>query len=254
MPQRYFIRLAYDGTRYNGWQVQDNTPHTVQEILNKALSTLLSEEISTLGCGRTDTGVHAKEFYANFDSAKTDLASDPRKWVHKFNAVLPQDISVNAIWAAEAEANARFDAVARTYEYIICRKRDPFMNGRAFYLYSELDLKKMNEAAALLMGYTDFSSFSKLHTQVKTNDCKVSQAVWEERGDLLVFTIRADRFLRNMVRAIVGTLVEAGQGKISIEDFKKIVSQKDRSEAGFSVPACGLYLTKVEYKPGYFKG
>lgn len=247
MTQRYFIRLSYDGTRYNGWQVQDNTPHTVQQVLNEGLSRLLNEEISTLGCGRTDTGVHAREFFAHFDSKHTDLANDPRKWVHKFNSVLPPDIAVHSIVKTHPEAHARFDAVSRSYEYLIARKRDPFMNGRAYYQYGELDLAKMNEGAKLLFNYSDFSSFSKTHTQVKTNTCKIMEASWRQEGDLLIFTITADRFLRNMVRAIVGTLLEAGQGKISLADIRTIIEGKDRSDAGFSVPACGLYLTRVVY-------
>lgn len=245
--QRYFIQLSYDGTAYNGWQVQDNTPHTIQQLVNYTLSTLLSEQIVVTGCGRTDTGVHAIDFYAHFDSTVTDLHLNKYKWLYKVNRMLPQDIAIKDILAVEPNANSRFDALSRTYQYIITRKKNPFQINKAYFLEHQLDVKAMNIAAALLFEYSDFSAFAKSNTQTLTNVCKIYKAEWVEQDDLLVFTVTADRFLRNMVRAIVGTLIDVGKGKIAVEDVKKIIESKSRSNAGFSVPACGLYLTKVEY-------
>ncbi len=245
--QRYFLKLSYNGTNYHGWQVQENTPKTVQQVVNDSLSMLLNETIETMGCGRTDSGVHAKEFYAHFDSEKNDLQIDPRLWLYKFNLVLPHDIAIQKIIQVKQDANARFNALSRTYEYIINRKKNPFLIDKAYYLYGELNVKLMNEAIKELFSHNDFSCFSKTRTQVKTNICKIIKAEWKEENDLLVFTITANRFLRNMVRAIVGTMIEIGQGKISLEEFKKIIEGKNRSDAGFSVPAYGLYLKNVEY-------
>lgn len=244
---RYFLKLSYNGAGYHGWQAQENTPGTVQQALNHTLSMLLNEKIETLGCGRTDTGVHAHEFYAHFDSQKNDLHKDPRLWLYKFNLALPHDIAIQQIIPVDPGVNARFSALARTYQYIINRKKDPFLIDRAYYLYGELDTGKMNTAALELFKHTDFSCFSKTRTQVKTNDCKITKAEWKEENDLLIFTITSDRFLRNMVRAIVGTMIGIGQGKMPVGNFKKIIEGKNRSDAGFSVPACGLYLAKVEY-------
>ena len=253
MLNRYFLQLSYLGTNYNGWQLQENTPDTVQQQLNMNLSKVLGEEIETLGCGRTDTGVHAREFYAHFDSKRDDLHRDPRQWLYKFNVVLPHDMAVQQIIPVKPDAHARFHAVSRTYEYIISRKKDPMMINRAYYFYGALDMNKMKEAAAILFEYHDFSCFSKSNTQVKTTNCKMIRAEWVEEKDLLKFVVTADRFLRNMVRAMLGTLLEVGQGKISPEDFRKIIQSKNRSDAGFSVPAEGLYLTKVEYPENYFE-
>ena len=244
---RYFLKLSYNGTKYHGWQIQENTPKTVQQVLNDSLSMLLNEKIETLGCGRTDTGVHAHEFYAHFDSQKKDLHKDPRLWLYKFNLVLPHDIAIQQIIPVKIDANARFSALSRTYKYIINRKKDPFLIDSTYYLYGNLDIDLMNKACKELMKHKDFSCFSKTRTQVKTNDCKITKAEWTDENGLLIFTITADRFLRNMVRAIVGTMIEIGQGKMPVENFKKIIEGKNRSDAGFSVPACGLYLTKVVY-------
>lgn len=250
--QRYFIKLAYNGTAYNGWQIQDNTTATVQQTINEALSMVLNEPVAVTGCGRTDTGVHAKEFYAHFDCSKTNLQEEPDKWVYKFNQVLPADIAIHRIFAVKADTSSRFDALSRTYQYFISKHKDPFMINRTHYMNADLNVNEMNKAAKILFEHTDFSAFSKSNTQTFTNNCKIYTAEWKSENDTLVFTITADRFLRNMVRAIVGTLLDIGKGKLSADDFKKIIESKERSNAGVSVPACGLYLTKVEYPESYF--
>jgi tRNA pseudouridine38-40 synthase len=244
--QRFFIQLSYRGTAYHGWQIQENTPSTVQQVLNEKLSLILGENIAVTGCGRTDTGVHAKDFYAHFDLEK-DLAFPADKLAYKLNAVLPHDIVAARVYPVHPLANARYDALSRTYEYHIIQRRDPFLIDRAFFHPQKLDIDEMNKAAALLYSYNDFSAFSKSNTQTQTNVCKLMEAGWKEQGELLVFRIKADRFLRNMVRAIVGTLLEVGEGHIGPDEFKKVVESKDRAKAGFSVPACGLYLVNVEY-------
>ncbi len=250
--QRYFIKLSYNGSAYNGWQIQDNTTATVQQTINEALSMVLNEPVTVTGCGRTDTGVHAKEFYAHFDCSKTTLLLEYDKWLYKFNQVLPADIAIEQIIAVKQDASSRFDAVSRTYQYIISKQKNPFMMGRTNIINTDFDIDEMNKAASTLFDYTDFSAFSKSNTQTFTNDCKIYKAQWKQENDTLLFTITADRFLRNMVRAIVGTLLEVGKGKLSITDFKKIIESKQRSNAGVSVPACGLYLVKVEYPQNYF--
>jgi tRNA pseudouridine38-40 synthase len=249
--QRYFIRLAYNGTSYHGWQIQENTTKTVQQVLNEMLSLLLNEKVIVTGCGRTDTGVHARDFYGHFDSS-ADLIPERNKWIYKFNNALPQDIAIKEIYSVKENANARFDAVSRTYEYIITRKKNPFEIDKAWFLYGILDIEKMNEASQLLFNHIDFTSFSKSNTQSFTNNCKILKAGWREENDFLIFTISADRFLRNMVRAIVGTLIDIGKGKMNQEEFEEVIKSKDRSNAGFSVPAGGLYLIKVEYPDNYF--
>ena len=247
--QRYFIKIAYRGTDYHGWQKQENA-HSVQAELDTALTTLFSEPIDSLGCGRTDAGVHAKEFYAHFDY-ENELV-DEKFVLYKLNRILPIDIAAQSIFKVRNTAHARFDASSRTYQYFISRNKNPFELDTAYYLYGVLDVGKMNRAAKLLLDYEDFTSFSKSHTQVFTNNCKVYQAEWFQKADTLIFEIKANRFLRNMVRAIVGTLIQVGKGEINEEDFAKIIESKNRSNAGFSVPACGLYLTHVEYPDGIF--
>ncbi|MFI5164477.1 MAG: tRNA pseudouridine synthase A, partial [Bacteroidia bacterium] len=202
---------------------------------------------------RTDTGVHAKELYAHFDS-KTEIYKSKRAWLYKFNSILPKDISIDEIFSVRDDANARFDATARTYQYFINRKRNPFFINRSYYYYGELDIALMNKAAKLLKKNEEFSAFSKVNTQVKTNVCRVSKAEWKKNkeGDL-IFTIRADRFLRGMVRMIVGTMMLVSKHKITLSDFQKIIDSKDCRNAGHSVPACGLYLAKVEYPKKIFK-
>lgn len=244
MP-RYFIELSFRGSNYNGWQVQKNAP-SVQALLNQTLSTLLKEPIETTGAGRTDTGVHAKYFVAHFDSGIENL-HEKLKVPEQMNKILPPDIAVKRIIKVADKAHARFDALSRTYEYFISLEKDPFYNENAWYLKHKPDIHLMNEAAAMLLQITDFTSFSKLHSQTKTNNCRVTKAIWEDKGNMLVFTIRADRFLRNMVRTIVGTLVDVGRGKTSMEAYKAIIESKNRSNAGQSVPAKGLFLVDIEF-------
>lgn len=240
---RYFVEFAYNGKNYHGWQYQ---PHavSVQETLNKALSLLLKKEIELVGAGRTDTGVHARQMYAHFDFEET---LDSNHWVKKLNSFLPQDIAVYRFIPLHDDAHARFDATRRTYEYHIHLFKDPFENEGSWFHFHPLDVEAMNKAAQLLFEYTDFECFSKVHTDVRTFNCAVTEANWQQNGTKLVFTITADRFLRNMVRAIVGTLIKVGLGKTTLDEFRKIIESKNRGEAGFSVPAHGLYLTRVVY-------
>ncbi|MFD0794765.1 tRNA pseudouridine(38-40) synthase TruA [Mucilaginibacter litoreus] len=244
--QRYFIELSYAGTNYHGWQIQPNAI-TVQELLNKALSTLLRQPVETIGCGRTDTGVHATQYFAHFDMN----IMDHRPWTmdkKRLNALLPYDIAVKRIFEVHPDAHSRFDAVKRSYEYHIHFHKDPFLHNRSWLLRDMPNLQLMNQAAAMIMQYSDFSSFSKSNTQVKTNNCKIVNAEWQQTSTGIVFKISADRFLRNMVRAIVGTLMMVGRKEIGPEDVRTIIESKKRSNAGTSVPACGLYLTEVVYE------
>ena len=245
MKSRYFIQLSYKGTNYHGWQIQPNAI-SVQEVLTKAFSTILREDIEITGAGRTDTGVHAINFTAHFDTSKENIHLDD-KLIFKINGLLPADIAIHKILKTTNEAHARFDANSRTYNYYIHQKKDPFLQESSYYLSHALNINNMNKAAKLLFDFTDFTSFSKLHTDVKTNNCKITEAVWIQDNHKLIFTITADRFLRNMVRAIVGTLLDIGKNKLSINDFIKIIDSKKRSNAGVSVPAHGLFLTKIDY-------
>jgi tRNA pseudouridine38-40 synthase len=242
MVQRYFIELAYDGKAYHGWQVQDNAL-TVQQVLNEALQTILRQPIETIGCGRTDTGVHALQHFAHLDT-EIELTD---KHLHSLNGILPLDIAIKRIIPVAADAHARFDATLRAYQYHIHFQKNPFRNDFSWYLRDLPDIDKMNTAAAILMEYTDFSCFSKSNTQTFTNNCTISRAIWEPSAQGMVFHIAADRFLRNMVRAIVGTLVDIGQGNTPVESIREIIESKNRSNAGASVPACGLYLSEVHY-------
>lgn len=242
---RYFLQLSYDGTNYHGWQIQPNAI-SVQEVLDKALSTLCGESIFTLGCGRTDTGVHAKDFYAHFDTNK-ELDN---KLIINLNGILPDDIAAKRFIKVADDAHARFDATLRSYEYYMHFHKDPFRNGYSYYFpyYKKPNLELMNEAAAYLLEVEDFASFNKAHAGSKTTICKLSRAEWLQLDEhCIVFHISADRFLRNMVRAIVGTLIDVGNGKLSLEEFKKIIASKNRSNAGTSVPGNGLYLSKIIY-------
>ncbi len=240
---RYFIKLAYNGTQYHGWQCQPNAS-SVQETLNKAVSVILNSEINLMGAGRTDTGVHATEMYAHFDFEKP---FDLKSIVHKLNSYLPKDIVVYAVIPVPDEAHARFDATKRTYEYHINTFKDAFLQDGSWYFHKKLDVDLMNQASKLLLNHTDFQCFSKVNTDVNTFDCTIFEAYWQQKDNQIVFTISANRFLRNMVRAIVGTLVNVGLHKISLDDFNEIIKSKNREKAGFSVPAHGLYLTKIEY-------
>lgn len=240
---RYLIRLAYKGTHFHGWQKQHNAS-SVQGVLDEKLTMLLAEPVETIGCGRTDTGVHALSYYAHFDSSK---AIDTQRLVYKLNNVLPKDIAVYEVFPVDADFNARFDAEWREYEYWITPIPQPFLQEQAWYQYGKLDLEAMNKAANLLIGQKDFECFSKVQTQVNNFICDVHFANWEYKNEKLVFTIRANRFLRNMVRAIVGTLVEVGKGRLTLQDVQAILDSKNRSEAGQSVPAHALFLTKIYY-------
>ncbi len=248
---RYFLKLSYNGANYNGWQLQKNAP-SVQAEINQALVTIFKEAINVVGCGRTDTGVHAVKFYAHFDVKQEILLSDRVNILTKLNGCLPKDIAISELLAVNPDAHARFDAISRTYEYRICRVKDPFYTDSAYYFYGELDVALMNKGATILKEYTDFTSFSKVKTDVKTYNCKITHAVWKESPNLLVFQITADRFLRNMVRAIVGTLLDLGRHKISEDDLRHIILSKNRSNAGYSVPAKGLYLTDIVYPDRIF--
>ncbi|MEI7525365.1 MAG: tRNA pseudouridine(38-40) synthase TruA [Mariniphaga sp.] len=242
--QRYFIQLSYDGTAYHGWQIQPNGI-SIQETVEKALSVVARQTVAVTGAGRTDSGVHASFYVAHFEVEKENLDND--KIIHNLNCLLPADIAIHNIYKVHSEAHARFDATSRTYKYYIVKAKDPFQR---FYAAREAkvpDLARMNEAARKLFNYEDFTSFSKLGTDVKTNNCKVDHAEWIDEGNRYVFTIRADRFLRNMVRAIVGTLLEVGFGKLTLEQFCKVIEQKDRNAAGASVPAKGLFLVDIGY-------
>jgi tRNA pseudouridine38-40 synthase len=240
---RYFIKLAYNGTHYHGWQYQPNAT-SVQETMSKAFSVLLNTEINLMGAGRTDTGVHAKKMYAHFDF---QTAFDIPTLVHKLNSYLPKDIVIYDIIPVQDQAHARFDATKRTYEYHINTFKDVFLQEQSWYFHQKLDVDLMNEAAQLLFNFTDFQCFSKVNTDVNTFDCTISEAYWKHENGSLIFTISANRFLRNMVRAIVGTLVNIGLHKITLASFIAIIESKSRDKAGFSVPAHGLYLTDIEY-------
>lgn len=245
MKTRYFIFLSYRGTNYHGWQIQPNS-HTIQEILEKSLSLLLGEKIETTGAGRTDTGVHASFYCAHFDSSLEDL--DKHKVLKfKLNRFLPKDISITDIRKVKTGSHARFSAISRTYKYYISTIKEPFAEDLSWFLYGDLDLHSMNLASEELLKHSDFTSFSRLHTDVKTNNCRIIQAGWNKEASMLVFTIKADRFLRNMVRAIVGTMVEIGQGKMDHSRIREIILARDRSEAGKSAPAKGLFLEGIEY-------
>jgi tRNA pseudouridine38-40 synthase len=242
---RYFIFISYRGTSYHGWQIQPNSV-TVQKILDNALSVVLNEKISTVGAGRTDTGVHAQLFCAHFDSTFPDLFSF-KNIVYKLNSFLPNDISVTSIKKVLPDANARFSAISRTYNYYISRFKDPFSEDACWHINYNLDIDMMNKACGFLKNTSDFTSFCKLHSDNKTNICKVYDATWTENNNRLIFAIKADRFLRNMVRAIVGTMVEMGYGKINLKEFESVINAKDRGRAGKSAPAKGLFLTDIEY-------
>ncbi len=241
---RYFVQLSYKGTQFHGWQVQPNAV-SVQAVLNKAFSTILRQNIDLTGAGRTDTGVHASFFIAHFDV--NEEISDIEKLKFALNNLLPFDIAIQKIYLVADDLHARFSAKEREYQYFISIQKNPFLMETSYYLQRKLDLDLMNNAAQILFEYTDFTSFSKLHTDVQTNNCKIYKAQWERHDATLIFTIRADRFLRNMVRAIVGSLVDVGMQKSDLQKFRNIIESKNRSNAGFSVPAKGLFLTDIVY-------
>lgn len=239
---RYFLELAYHGKAYHGWQRQPNAV-SVQEVVENAIGILTQTPCELVGAGRTDAGVHAKQLFAHFDS-EDELGGG---MVFRLNSLLPQDIAVKGLYRVQNDVHARFDALSRSYEYHIIKKKDPFAFGATYWVKRELDIELMNKASKLLPAHTNFKSFSRSRTDVRTYNCKIEIACWEQTSEKLVFHIKADRFLRNMVRAIVGTLLEVGTGKLQVEEIHKIIERKNRSEAGASVPAHGLYLTKIEY-------
>jgi tRNA pseudouridine38-40 synthase len=240
---RYFIELSYNGKAYHGWQNQPNSI-SVQQVLEEALSVLLQTKIEIVGAGRTDTGVHASQMFAHFD---VEFEIDISTLAFKLNSFLPNDISIHDIFKVKDDAHARFDAISRTYHYKISTTKNVFTINFAYRLQVPLDIKKMNDACNILLQYKDFQCFSKSNTDVKTYYCTIEKAEWIEEQNDLIFIISADRFLRNMVRAIVGTMINIGLGKIQVKDLISIIESKNRSEAGFSVPAHGLYLTQITY-------
>jgi tRNA pseudouridine38-40 synthase len=245
---RYILDISYKGTGYHGWQIQANA-HSVQAELNNALEKILRKKVETIGSGRTDTGVHAEQQIVQFD---WEEPLDTKQLMYKLNLVLPFDISVQWISRVKDNFSARFDARARTYEYRIVRKKEVFSRELALYLTAPLDVELMNKASEVLLSYNDFQCFSKYKTNVDHFLCDMFVAKWEEKGDWLIFTIKANRFLRGMVRAIVGTLLEVGTGKMNLSEFEKVIESKDRKFAGIAVPAKGLFLTKVDYPSELF--
>lgn len=244
---RYFLELEYFGKAYHGWQRQP-TALSVQEVIEESLRILLQEKVEIVGAGRTDSGVHARQIYAHVDT-ETELENE---FIFRINSLLPKDISVKNLHRVTPEAHARFDAVSRSYEYHIVVRKDVFRTDRAYYLQKKLDVEKMGQAAEILLQYTNFKCFSRSRTDVFTYNCKIERAEWEQQEDRLIFHVTADRFLRNMVRAIVGTLIQVGLGKIGVEEMHRIIKSEDRSKAGASVPAHGLYLTEIIYPKSIF--
>ena len=241
---RYFADIEFDGTAYSGWQIQPHSP-SVQQTFEESLALFLRQKVDVTGAGRTDAGVHAAQMIAHFD---LETPQDCDWMTHKLNGILPPDIAVHHILPVRPDAHARFDAVSRTYKYYVTLNKSTFQRNYSWYLLNEPDFELMNHAAELLLSTVDFTSFSKLHTDTKTNDCHVTEARWEKLSDgRRVFTITADRFLRNMVRAVVGTLMEVGRHRMSIDEFNSVILKKDRCSAGDSAPAQGLFLHKIEY-------
>lgn len=245
---RYFLNLAYNGSAYHGWQMQPNAL-SVQEVVEAKLKIALQQKISVVGAGRTDAGVHAKELFVHFDVEKN---LEPKNFKHKVNTLLPADIAVNSLQTVQPEAHARFDAVSRTYKYFVSTKKNPFMTDFSYFKKNKLDLEAMNQAAKILLDYKDFKCFSKSKTDVNTYNCSIEFAAWQKEESQLVFTIKADRFLRNMVRAIVGTLLEIGQAKMPVENLHQIIKSRNRGQAGTSVAAKGLFLWEIEYPQSIF--
>lgn len=240
---RYFLRLSYHGKEYHGWQRQPRAI-SVQQVIEDSLSTLLRTTTAIVGAGRTDSGVHASEMIAHMDVLGP---LDTKKLLYRLNAFMPKDIAIQNVFPVKDNAHARFDAISRSYIYKVVQEKDPFQTDFAYFVTADLDVNLMNIAAKKLLQYTDFECFSKSNTDVKTYNCKLKEAVWVRNGEVLEFRITADRFLRNMVRAIVGTLLEIGKGQKNISDLDAIIASKNRSKAGVSVPAHGLYLTKIIY-------
>lgn len=248
--QRYFIYLAYNGAAYHGWQNQPNAI-SVQQCIEESLTMIMRRPMPIVGAGRTDTGVHASLMVAHFDVEEP--IADPAQFADRLNRILPKDIAIHKIVPVTPEAHARFSATSRTYKYYVTTRKDPFLGDQRCKVRGVFDIDKMNEAARILFEYIDFTSFSRLHTDVKTNNCQIMEAYWERTGtDDMVFTIKADRFLRNMVRAIVGTLLQVGRGKLSLADFRRVIEQKDRCKAGDSAVGQALFLVDIEYPAELF--
>lgn len=242
---RYFVEISFRGTHYHGWQSQPNAL-TVQAEIESAIKMLTHEELKMTGAGRTDTGVHARYYVAHFDTDNS-LPASGNDFLYKINAILPQDIAIHNIFPVKSDVHARYSAVSRTYQYTVSQVRNPFSLELSWYYPIPVDVAAMNEAAERLLCFTDFTSFSKLHSDVKNNLCQLYEARWTINGGELVFTIRGNRFLRNMVRSIVGTMIDLGRGKLKMDDFIRIIESRNRNMAGFSVPAKGLALVQVEY-------
>lgn len=241
---RYFITLSYNGKNYVGWQIQPNGT-SVQQTLQDGLSTILREGLEIVGAGRTDAGVHARKMIAHFDW--DGIPFNEKELVQKLNSFLPKDIAIQQIRKVSFDAHARFSAISRTYKYYVTTEKNPFEGELAYRVFMEPDMEAMNALCPILKEYSDFTSFSKLHTDVKTNNCRIEEAYWEKNGNMYVFTIKADRFLRNMVRAIVGTLLEAGRGRLDESGLRRIIEAKNRSVAGNSAPGNALFLFDVAY-------
>ncbi len=249
MNFRYFIKLAYNGARYHGWQIQENAV-TVQQVITDAIRRMWIRDFKMIGCGRTDTGVNASQFYAHFDLEEEKSTVELDHFTQRLNRYLPDDIVIFRIFPVQAHLHSRYDAISRTYEYRIHTFKDPFQINFSLYLPKMPDVELMNRGGEMLKEYEDFTSFSKFNEKRKTNLCSVTEARWITEGHRLIFRITANRFLHDMVRAIVGTMIELGEHKISIDDFRSIIESKNRCNAGESVPAKGLYLTRVEYPGG----
>jgi tRNA pseudouridine38-40 synthase len=243
--KRYFMELSFEGTKYHGWQVQPNA-RTVQETIESGLSILLKNQINLTGAGRTDTGVHALFFVAHFELDTLQIIQ-PENLVYKLNRFLPDDIVIHSIYEVDQLMHARYSAKYRKYKYVIKSLKPIFNRPFCSYYFGDLDIGLMNQACTVLLEYTDFTSFSKLHTDVKSNNCKIIEAIWIQQKDGIDFEIKADRFLRNMVRSIVGTMLEVGSGKMSIKEFRDVIEAKDRAEAGMSAEARGLTLVDIGY-------
>ena len=247
--ERILFEIAYNGANYHGWQKQDNAS-TVQETIEKNLSILLKSKINIVGCGRTDTGVHAEQYFFHVDISKDQ---DFDSLLNRLNLMLPQEILIKSYEIKNPDFHARFSAMSRTYEYRISQKKEPFLNTMFNHISYNIDIDLMNESCDKLIGFNDFTSFSKVHTEVNNFNCHVYEAFWTKKNHQIIFTIKANRFLRNMVRAIVGTLIEVGRKKISVKDFEEIILKKNRSSAGFSAPAKGLFLSDISYNWGKLK-
>jgi tRNA pseudouridine38-40 synthase len=246
---RYFLEVSYKGSNYSGFQMQQNTGKTIQAEIEKAFFTLQRDTVLLTSSSRTDAGVHALQNFFHFDYGN---GIHPQ-FVYKINAILPDDIVVKKLIPVRDDAHCRFDAISREYKYFIYRHKDPFLKGRAFYFPYKIDFEKLSEAAAVLKNYTDFTSFSKRNTQVKTFICAIAESEWIWEGDCMVYRVKGNRFLRGMVRALTATMLKIGRGKMTLEEFHHVIRAKDCTKASFSVPADGLFLVAVNYPPDFFK-